>query len=372
MTPNNKAAWLMAKQSRPMVVKEAPYTKPSRNEIVVKSAAVAINPVDAMKQGMGDNMMSWIKYPFILGDDVAGEVVEVGPGVTRFRPGDRVVGNAVSIDKRANRACEGAFQQYVLLRENLVSPIPDSLSYERACVLPLTLSTAACGLFMKDYLALQHPSLKIAKNSTGQTLVVWGGSTSLGSNAIQLAVAAGYEVIATASPKNFDYVKRLGAGHAFDYRSSTAVSEIISLLKGKKSAGAIAIGDGSMEACIEIIAASEGRKFIAQASVPMPKEVPPKGMALVSFIAGFLWFNVSTFFKCKVKGIESKFIWGTDLMANEVGSAIYEHFLPDALAAGKYITAPEPHIVGTGLEYIQVALDAVREGGSLRKLVVLL
>ncbi|EKG11423.1 Alcohol dehydrogenase superfamily zinc-containing [Macrophomina phaseolina MS6] len=373
MAPTNRAAWLAGKQVWPLEVKEAPYTEPGFNEIVVKAAAIAVNPVDAMKQAMGDNMMGWIKYPFILGDDVAGEVVQVGPGVTRFQPGDRVLGHAVSIDKRSNRACEGAFQEYVVLRTNLVSPIPDDLPYEKACVLPLCLSTAACGLFMKDYLALNHPSLKTAKNATGQTLLVWGGSTSLGSNAIQLAVAAGYEVIATASPKNFEYVTGLGASKVFDYRSPTAVADIIDVLQSKTSAGAIAIGAGSMEACIDIVAATQqGRKFIAQASVPMPADIPPKGMALVSFIASFLWFNVSTFVKCKVKGIGAKFIWGDDLMANEVGSAIYEHFLPDALAAGKYVAAPEPYVVGNGLEHIQEALDVVKKGVSARKVVVTL
>lgn len=372
MPPINRAAWLTAKQVHPLAVKSAPYTPPGQHEIVVKSAALAINPVDAMKQAMGDMMMGWIKYPFILGDDVAGQVVQVGPLVSRFRVGDRVLGHAVGIDKRSNKASEGAFQEYVVLRENLVAQIPDFLSFERACVLPLCLSTAACGLFMKDFLALDLPTTKTAKNSTGQTLVVWGGSTSLGSNAIQLAVAAGYQVITTASPKNFEYVKKLGASHAFHYRSPTAVADIIALLKGKKSAGAIAIGEGSMEACIDIVAASSGRKFIAQASVPMPAQIPPQGMALASFITSFLWFNVSTFVKCKVKGIGCKFIWGDDLMANEVGSAIYEHFLPEALAAEKYVAAPEPYVVGTGLEHVQEALDAVKKGVSASKLVVLL
>ncbi len=373
MEPTNRAAWLLNKQAEPLVVKKAPYTAPGRNELVVKSAAIAINTVDAMKQGMGDNMMDWIKYPFILGDDVAGEVFEIGPGVTRFKPGDRVLGHAVGIDKRANRACEGAFQEYVLLRENLVSPIPEDLSFEQACVLPLCLSTASCGLFMKDYLALQYPTCKTARKSTGQTLVVWGGSTSLGSNAIQLAVAAGYEVITTSSPRNFGYVKKLGASHAFDYHSPTAVTDIISFLKSRKSAGAIAIGDGSMSACIDIVSVSEGNKFVAQASLPMPTDIPPKGAKLISFIASFLWFQLSTFVKCKVKGVKSKFIWGDDLMANEVGQAIYENFLPSALATHEYVAAPEPCIVGTGgLRSIQQALDLVKKGGSGKKLVVMM
>jgi NADPH:quinone reductase-like Zn-dependent oxidoreductase len=71
------------------------------------------------------------------------------------------------------------------------------------------MSTAACGLFQEDHLALQRSSA--LPKPTSKTLLVWGGSTSVGSNAIQLAVAAGYEVFTTASPKNFDYVKKLGA-----------------------------------------------------------------------------------------------------------------------------------------------------------------
>ncbi len=87
----------------------------------------------------------------------------------------------------------------------MAAPIPHTMSYEAAAVLPLALST---GLFQTDQLALQYPSA--TPKPTGQTVLVWGGSTSVGSNAIQLAVAAGYEVITTSSPRNFDYVTKLG------------------------------------------------------------------------------------------------------------------------------------------------------------------
>lgn len=370
MSPPNKAAWLTGKGISPLVVRDAPYTQPGPNEIVVKSAAVAINPVEAMKQAMGDNMMPWVEYPFILGHDVAGEVVEIGSDVTRFQPGDRVLGDAVGLDERSNRSCEGAFQEYVILRENLVSPIPNGLSYERACVLPLTLSTASCALYMKDYLALRLPSLK--PQTTGEIVLVWGGSTSVGCNAIQLAVASGYEVITTSSPKNFDLVKRLGAKYAFDYHEVSAIDKIIELLRDKKLAGTIAIGDGSMEACVKVVGASPGVKFIAQASLPMPSQIPPTGFNMVSFIARFLWFKVSTFVNCKVKRIGYKFIWGDDVMANDVGRAVYEDFLPKALAEERYVCAPEPLVIGTGLEHIQEALDLIKEGVSAQKLVVLI
>ena len=59
-------------------------------------------------------------------------------------------------------------------------------------------------------------------------------------------------------------------------------------------------------------------------------------------------------------------------MANEVGAAIYKDFLPEALAEGKYVCAPEPVVVGTGLEHVQEAMDRIKKGVSAQKLVVLL
>lgn len=109
----------------------------------------------------------------------------------------------------SKRDCDNAFQEYTVVPAHMASPIPSTLSFDHAAVIPLGLSTAAAGLFEKEYLAPQHPS--VSPKPTGKALLIWGGSTSVGSNAIQLAVAAGYDVITTASPKNFDYVKKLAA-----------------------------------------------------------------------------------------------------------------------------------------------------------------
>lgn len=368
----NKAAFLRAKSARPLEVAEAEYTAPGANEIVVNNGAVAVNPVDWGKQAIGNLMFSWIKYPFVLGSDLAGQVVEVGKDVTRFAPGDRILGHAVGMDKRSNRAAEGAFQEYTVVRINLASPIPPSLSYESACVLPLCLSTAACALFQKDFLGLQPPQVP-ACQSNGQTLLVWGGSTSVGSNAIQLAVAAGYEVFATASPRNFDYLRKLGAAKLWDYKSTTVVRDIIIAFgeDKRRSSGAIAIGDGSVEACMEIIAACKGgRKFVAQTSAPFPPTLPSNTLGLVGMMFGFLWFNLSVWLKSKRTGVETKFVFGSDLMVNEVSKLIYEDFLPDALANGDYIAAPEPQVVGKGLEHVQEALDMHQKGVSAKKLVL--
>lgn len=165
----------------------------------------------------------WIKTPFILGIDVAGEIVEVGRGVTHLKIGDRVVGHAAGSNKNRNKSAQGAFQLYTVMLAYMVSPIPDTLSFESAAVVPLGASTAACGLFQKDQLALELPNPSRSPKPLGKTVIIWGGATSVGSNAIQLAVAAGYEVITTSSPKNFGYVKKLGANQVFDYNSKTVV-----------------------------------------------------------------------------------------------------------------------------------------------------
>ena len=316
-TPANTAAWLTASKAHPLEVKSAPYTPPRDNEIVVKNGAVAINPVDWMVQDQDTSvMLTWLKYPFILGTDVAGEVVEIGSRVTRFQIGDRVVGHAVGQDENHNSAAEGAFQTYTVLQSHMASPIPSTLSYESACVLPLGVSTADCGLFPpKNQLALQYPS--VTPKPTSKTLLTWGGSTSVGSNAIRLAVAAGYEVITTASPRNFDYVKKLGASQVFNYNSKTVVDDLIHAFKGKITAGALSIGRGAAEACLNILDKCRGDKFIAMASYPMP-QTPPKHFAVLSTAFNFVSWSISTWFKTKARGTRYKFIFGTTLVNNGV------------------------------------------------------
>ena len=338
--PSNTAAWLSAQKVRPLEVKSAPYTPPGENEIVVKNAAIALNPVDSGRQDLGDALFAWTTYPCVLGADVAGEVVEVGSGVSRFQPGDRVTG--LGLELSSNKPAYGAFQAYTVLSSHMVSPIPSTLSYESASVIPLAISTAASGLFQKDYLALQFPSAP-PKRATGETLLIWGGSSSVGSNAIQLTVAAGYEVITTASPKNFQYVKKLGATQVFDYNSETVIADLIEAFKGKTSAGALAIGNGSADPCAEVVSKSSGKKFVALANPP-PKELPG--------------------------GVGFKFIFGSDLKDNEVGPAIFVDFLPKALGGGSFIAAPDAQVVGKGLESIQSGLDMLKKGVSAKKLVI--
>ena len=369
--PSNNALWLPAKRGA-LALGPAPYPSPGADAIVVRNRAVAVNPVDAMTQAVGDFVFPWLKYPAIFGSDVAGEVVAVGGAVTRFKPGDRVLGHAAGTDKTRNTPAEGAFQEFPILLEHMASPIPDAMAFEAAAVLPLGLSTAACGLFQKDYLALRHPSP--APAPAGKTLLVWGGSTSVGSNAIQLAVAAGYEVVATASPKNFDYCRKLGARAVFDYRSRSVVADIVEALRSETCAGALAIGIGSLEPCLDIVHACAGDKFVAVASPSVTFDKAPRGAGralwLVPTLGRLLAASVVALLKSRFGRVRSKFIFGSSLVANEVGGLIYRDFLPAALAQGRFVAAPDPLVVGKGLERIEAALDVLRKGVSATKVVV--
>lgn len=366
--PANTAAWLNANKATPLEVKTTPYVPPRAHQIVIKNHAVAINPADRIIQHDGTAFMySWLKFPTILGYDCAGEVVEVGPSVTRFKAGDRVVGMAAGLSEKTNDPSQSAFQIYPVLLDHMTSPIPTGLSYQQACVIPLGASTAACGLFQKDQLALQLPSSP--PKPTGKTLLIWGGSTSVGVNAIQLAVAAGYEVITTASPRNFELVKKLGATQVFDYNSPRVIVDVIQAFKDKTIAGALSIGRGAAEACSDVLASSKGNKFISMISYPT-LEKEPKALVGLRTVVFFMSWMATNALKSKVRGIRYKFVFGDTLVSDGIGKAIYEDFLPRALEEGTYVAAPEPQVVGKGLESIQEAFDLLGKGVSAKKVVV--
>jgi NADPH:quinone reductase-like Zn-dependent oxidoreductase len=364
----NKAAYQPAQKAPALEVKSAPYTPPSATKIVVQNAAVAINPIDWLIQSRGDIMFTHLKYPFVLGSDIAGEVVEVGKSVTRLKAGDRVLAFGMAANQTVNDPTEGGFQNYTVVNADLAVPIPSTLSYEAASVIPLGLVTAASALFEKATLGLELPT-EPARRSLGKTAIVWGGSTSVGCNAIQLAVAAGYDVISTASPKNHAYLKTLGASQVFDYKSPTVVKDIVTTLKGKNIAGAVAIGRGAAELLMDILDKSKGNKFVAMCTFPVP-EKEPTSLIFFRTVIYFVSWLVAYKFKGLFNGVKTNLVAASAIVTSGVGRHIFTDYLPKALEAGTFVPAPEHEVVGQGLEAIQEAFDLQRKGVSAKKLVV--
>ncbi|KAI4865410.1 zinc-binding oxidoreductase [Hypoxylon rubiginosum] len=380
MPPRNQAAWIPAAKTKPFQVGDAPYTPPGPGEIVVKNGAVAINPFDWVVQAIGPLLAGHIKYPFVLGTDVAGTVAEVGPGVERFRVGDRVFGCAIALLKESNGAAEGAFQLYTILREHMATLTPADVTDEQACVLGLGFGTAAYGLFHKDYLGLDLPRVPppptaSAPGGRPRTVIVTGGASSVGSSAVQLAASAGYEVLSTSSPKNFEYVKSLGAAHVFDYNSKTLVQDLLGALEGRELAGAYAVGGGAAEACAAVMTQRRDpdvatAKRVALAGIPVAHEAVPSFFG-ARVIAGAVGLILKLAVQGLVTGVSVKFIQIGDMTQTQgVVQDIYADFLPRALAERQFVPAPPPLVVGKGLDKIEEAMTIQMKGVSAKKVVV--
>ena len=268
----NKAAWLYEKQQKPQQVADAPMWEPKGNDILVRNYAVAINPADWAVQALG---IVAEQYPYIGGCDAAGEVVAVGPEVKNFQKGDRVLAMA---HERDSNPKAGAFQLYMSVTSKTASKLPDSITYAQGCVLPLGMSTAADSLFRKDNLALPHPQVNPKPN--GKVFLVWGAGSSVGSCAVQLLKAAGFEVAATANVRNFDYVKGLAADHVFDAYKDDVVDEIVRVLGGKEFGGAfdaVAPPDTLLK-CGQIASKLGGNKTVGTVYIGPPRMAVPEGM----------------------------------------------------------------------------------------------
>jgi NADPH:quinone reductase-like Zn-dependent oxidoreductase len=144
----------------------------------------------AMRLGFG---LRRPKNP-VLGRDVAGTVVEVGPGVARFAPGDEVYGVA-----------PGSFAEYAVGSQDKLAPKPGNLSFAEAAVVPISAGTALQAL------------TDAGKIQPGQSVLVTGASGGVGSYAVQLARILGADVTGVCSTAKLDYVTGLGAHHMIDY-----------------------------------------------------------------------------------------------------------------------------------------------------------
>lgn len=148
------------------------------------------------------------------------------------------------------------FQLYPVAPAALTAPIPSSISFHQACVLPLAISTAAYGLYQPLKLPVPPASASSApKPGSNGVIVVWGGSSSVGCVTTQLATASGLAVVATASQKNFGFCKEMGAQKVVDYNSGDVVKEAVAAVKelGGSFKGVYdAIGDDATKMSVQI------------------------------------------------------------------------------------------------------------------------
>src|SRR6266566_5029546 len=176
----------------------APRPKPQAGEVLVRVQAAGVNPID-WKVREGHMKGFWPhKFPLILGWDLSGVVEKVGPRASRFKKGDEVYSLP---DPTRN----GAYADYIVVRESELALKPNSLHHPRAAAVPLAALTAWQSLF--DTAQLQP----------GQRVLIHAGSGGVGHFAVQLAKWKGAYVFATAPTKNQDLLRKLGVDEPIDY-----------------------------------------------------------------------------------------------------------------------------------------------------------
>jgi len=186
---------------QPVAIVDLPKPSPGPGDLLVKMRAASVNPLDFKIRDGGVKALIRYSFPLILGNDLAGEVEAVGEGVTRFRPGD-------AIYARLDKHRIGAFAEYALVSEGAAAAKPKNLDWAEAASLPLVGLTAWQAL-------IDLGGLKPA-----QKVLIHAGAGGVGTFAIQLAKHLGATVTTTASARNHDLVRSLGADVIVDYKTT--------------------------------------------------------------------------------------------------------------------------------------------------------
>lgn len=186
-------------KNEPLRAGDVPEPKLRADEVLIQVHAAAVNLIDAKLRNGEFKLILPYRTPFVLGHDVAGVVVRVGPRVRQFKAGDEVYA-------RPDDLRIGTFAEFVAVKEDSVALKPRNLTMEEAASIPLVGLTAWQGLVEK------------ARLQKGQKVFIQAGSGGVGTFAIQLAKHLGATVATTTSAGNAALVKSLGADVVVDYR----------------------------------------------------------------------------------------------------------------------------------------------------------
>lgn len=191
-------------------INEVERPSPGKGQVLIEVYASSINPFDhKVREGPTRSGLK-LNLPATLGFDVAGVVVELGDGVTNFRVGDKVFGEAAVWSGGS-----GAYAEFANASVNLIAKMPSNVGFREAAALVMTGVSAVQAL-------VDHMKL-----SSGKKILIHGGAGGIGTFAIQIAKRIGAYVATTAAGDGIAHVKQLGADEVIDYKSR-AFEEVLS------------------------------------------------------------------------------------------------------------------------------------------------
>jgi NADPH:quinone reductase-like Zn-dependent oxidoreductase len=182
-------------------LRDWPEPEPRAGELCIEVHCAGLNPVDFKIRDKKAWPIVRLDLPAVMGNECAGVVKKVGPGVTRFSGGDRVM-------VRVAKSSLGALSEQVCVPEALAAKVPAAMSMAEAAALPLVGLTAYQVLF------------EVGGLKAGEKVFIQVGAGGVGTMAIQLAKKAGAHVVTTASGKGVELCRRLGADEVIDYKTA--------------------------------------------------------------------------------------------------------------------------------------------------------
>lgn len=194
----------------PILLTEIDKPGLKKDAVLIKVHAAALNPIDnILRSGVLKDSMP-LPFPYVMGFDVSGEVVEIGTDVRKFKVGDAVFA-------RPNQEDAGAMAEYARVNESELALKPANLSHAEAASVPLAGLTAWQALMSKG------------KLQKGEKVLIHAGSGGVGTLAIQIAKHFGAHVATTVSQGNMDLVRSLGADKVIDYKKQAFEDEVSDL-----------------------------------------------------------------------------------------------------------------------------------------------
>ena len=177
-------------------------------------------------------------------------------------------------------ADDGAFQEYVLCPAAYAAGIPESMSFSDAVMLPMAVETVMTRLY-----SIGMPTKYSVPAGEKRAMPVWGGSSSVGSEAMQIAKDMRFDVYATASPKHHEYVKSLGASKVFDYKNENVAMSILEAVRGDKVRLETAYdAAGSLQQILEILIQCPSSGGKVASAIPLQVDGPAAEGIEVKFV----------------------------------------------------------------------------------------
>ncbi|KAI4647445.1 uncharacterized protein J4E79_010303 [Alternaria viburni] len=343
----NEAAILTSPNS-PLTTQALPIPKPSAYELLIKVSLIGINAIEAKIAKRGAPPPP--SYPFIPGSSYTGTIAAVGPSVTEYQVGKRVL-----VSKRfgTQENAHGAYQRYVLVtaEEKMVVRLPQRINKDDEAALVALIMNASCvaGLF-SGRLGLRKPGDSVQEGEEREKIFIYGGSSSFGRLAVQYLQCSGYDVITTSSPQHMATVRTLSGSRSHVVDHTLPSDQIIAELRVR----------GPYDVVVDMIST--------------PQTIPLASRILASQGGGRLFATQPAFSPESLsEGVERVFEPWSDSLYEEGNEGLMEWvvgtYLPSGMEKG-WMSAQEIEMV-KGLESVDGVLGRMVEGyGGGKRFVV--